>query len=84
MSAEHPGKSHAARWVLSVLTVPVLYVLSVPPLTQLCGRYAPKWSQDADAYGVPFTWLRDNAELEAPLDSYSLWWMKLILLPPVD
>ena len=32
MSEERSGKSHALAWALSVLAVPVLYVLSAPAI----------------------------------------------------
>ncbi len=71
MSAARSGKSHAAAWTLSILAVPVLYLLSVPPLCY--GRVLPAgW---VAPYAAPFEWLGNNTVLGKLLGPYNSWWL---------
>jgi hypothetical protein len=81
---EKRSRSHAVAWVLSLLAVPVLYLLSVPPLycgiTTNWGRrlpnHPPAWVMH---YKEPFQWLYDHTPLQRPLDDYVLWWRRAFL-----
>lgn len=71
MSGERSRKSHALAWALSVLAVPVLYLLSVPPLEMDSYRRGPTpWMH---WYGKPYTWLEEHTPLQKPLDVYRIW-----------
>lgn len=62
---------------LSILAVPVLYVLSAPPIiygtASLTGRF-PAW---AKLYGRPYEWFGDPPERSRvgdTLTEYKRWW----------
>lgn len=71
MSARNSRKSHAA-WTLSIFLMPVLYVLSVPPLA-LC---FPHSTNLIPVYMIPYVYLRNHTPLERMLDKYGGWWME--------
>ena len=67
MTAERSSKSHAMAWTLSLLTVPVLYVLSGPWVL----GYAPiPWGV---RYFAPYEWLARNTPLGHLLWRYFDW-----------
>jgi hypothetical protein len=76
MGEERSGKSHAMAWTLSVLGLPLLYLLSVAPLSLLTMRSHPRALQPdwLMKYKAPENWIRDNTFLEAPLAAYETWW----------
>lgn len=63
------------------MAVPVLYLLSVPPLQFLTAKphadslRAPNWVL---AYGKPYMWTQEKTFLEEPLIEYSDWWWDVI------
>lgn len=69
MSAKQKGKSNAVAWTLTIVAVPVLYVLSVPPIglgyARLTGlgddEEPPRW---LTAYATPYAWLVDRTPWE--------------------
>ncbi|QIF02092.1 hypothetical protein G5S37_11295 [Roseimicrobium sp. ORNL1] len=69
-------------WALALLTVPVLYVLTLPPVRlttfKVGGQPAilnpPKWLR---AYSAPYDWLIEETPLRMPLVRYTIWWMTL-------
>jgi hypothetical protein len=77
------AKSHATAWTIALLFVPVLYVLSVPPVLMVTDRVAapsmdpfaplPTWPGN---YGRPYRWLHDNTPLKTPLTAYERMWGK--------
>ena len=79
--SETKTKSHAMAWTVAVLiAVPVLYLLSVPPLymvppwRMIQGPFdapAPEWVY---AYAGPDRWLVQNTALRDPLVAYWEWW----------
>lgn len=88
MSAEREGKSHASTWTLAVLVVPLLYLLSAPPIVgyfctessgtlQLGGRpalfVAVSKPRWVRLYYAPYAWLQANTPLHRPLDAYMQW-----------
>jgi hypothetical protein len=72
-----PTKSHVAAWTLSVLAVPLFYIISVPPYAIYTDRtvapsldpFAPLPSAKSH-YSQPYLWLHDNTALKAPLTAY--------------
>lgn len=83
-------------WTLLLLAVPVLYVLTLPPIA-LKSMYAtypggvydieyPRWMR---TYAVPFERLSDSGVLGDLLTDYCMWWKERIepprdLRPPPD
>jgi hypothetical protein len=84
MSEEPRRKSHALWWGPSLLlAVPLLYVLSVPPLAAYRWRHklGPFSSGDprapaVRAYYQPWIWLHDNTVLKKPMDDYFHWYQQ--------
>jgi hypothetical protein len=77
-------KSRFGMWVFIILSVPVLYLLSVPPVILLSQRairpshnngLPPAW---LDAYCVPSNWLYLNTPLKTPMDAYANWWGRVM------
>jgi hypothetical protein len=83
MSTERSGKSLATAWTLAILAVPVLYLLSVPPL--VFGSAKARWRVRSwalmDAYAAPSNWLYDHTPMKKPLGAYTKWWHDLIRPP---
>jgi hypothetical protein len=86
MSSERSRKSDATTWTLSILAVPVIYLLSTPAITFAVVQ--PVWNENDGAwryrpghgypdwlktYVGPFDWLRFNTPLGPPLQSYRDW-----------
>ncbi|RBP36966.1 hypothetical protein DES53_115107 [Roseimicrobium gellanilyticum] len=60
-------------WSLSVLAVPVLYLLSVPILWEKYAvelKRSPAW---LEAYVRPWVWLGDHTFLQPLMAEYSYW-----------
>jgi hypothetical protein len=82
MKTERAGKSHAMAWALSVILVPVLYLLSVPPV--VCFTYRA-YSTDLSVlqwlglYQAPYGWMARETPLRHPMEQYYEWWMKRAL-----
>jgi hypothetical protein len=76
MITERAYNSHAAAWTLSVVAVPVVYLLSVAPLDILTRDSPvdppPDWLQ---VYAVPAIWVCNNTPLKGPLEKYYEWCM---------
>jgi hypothetical protein len=66
-------------WTLSLLAVPVLYLLSVPPVVYWTAKHsgtfrAPPW---AESYAEPYLWILQTAPdspVSAWLYDYLRWW----------
>lgn len=78
MRAGRSDKVHASAWALSIMAVPLLYLLGAPPLfngiSAWCartGRPAPSWHLDVI---TPYCWLCLQTPLEKPLEAYFVWW----------
>jgi hypothetical protein len=79
-----PEKSRAPARIVTLLAVPVVYLLSVPPLVletlsaQTPSKegqpgpkmQAPPWVQ---FYAVPYDWVASKSFLRKPLDCYADW-----------
>jgi hypothetical protein len=79
MSSARSGKSRALAWTLSMLAAPVLYLLSVPPITCLCVRAWGAQVMDSNAlqrYIAPFNWVKNYTLLDRPLNLYRDWWYR--------
>jgi hypothetical protein len=75
MSAELSDRSHASAWVLSSVAIPVLYLLSVPPLDVHARRGdidlpLPPWFEN---YSMFYSWCYRNTPLKKPLHPYASW-----------
>ena len=83
MSAKKEQKSHAAGWVVSILLVPVFYLLSYGPARYLAMKLPPSAAGDAlmEAFAAPYNWLVANTEFEELLEEYVIWWQELALMP---
>jgi hypothetical protein len=88
MSAGRAGKSHATAWTLVILAVPVLYLVTEPPITCFCGTTTevtmksgytsfsvadPRW---VHFFHLPYAWITANTPLKDVLDLYTTWWWK--------
>ncbi|MEZ0273919.1 MAG: hypothetical protein ACAH88_03370 [Roseimicrobium sp.] len=78
MSAPSSARSRATVWVLSIIAVPVLYLMSVPPIwvvgLRTWGNHPPAL---LEGYIAPYEWLRSSTPLKAPLNAYLRWCLKL-------
>ena len=68
--------THGAKgWTLLILAVPVLYVLTFPPMLILALRRAGGApSQWIIGYAMPYAALSRTRPLTDPLEKYSRWW----------
>lgn len=78
MSAGRPCKSHAAAWAIATLAVPVVYMLTLPPLAiVLCQSPSgnpPRWFHAH--YRTPERWICGLVpSLVRPMSAYGRWWM---------
>lgn len=77
---------HVLTWAVTILVVvPVLYLLSVPPvvygmfmhrLTAPSTYLRPEW---AYVYARPYHWISSNTPLRGPLSAYDEYWQKMLL-----
>ena len=77
MSREHSGNSHALAWALSILAVPVLYVLTAPPIVFFSALYFRDSQMVGNfmfSYEKPYSWLMDRRPIGQPLEAYADWW----------
>ena len=79
MSTESEKGSHAMAWVVTLMLVPVLYVLSIGPVGYLADRLKTPRSivERILLFYAPVKWLRDHTYLEGPLEEYLNWWQRL-------
>jgi hypothetical protein len=71
-------QSSGALWTLWILSVPLVYVLSVGPVVRLTmdnshARGVPEW---VDALYRPLGWIHEHTPLEKPLEWYMELWLK--------
>jgi hypothetical protein len=82
MSAERSGNSHAGAWALAVfVAMPVLYLLSVPPLIHYSLHPVSfPWGTELGVslwvhnYSRPYDWVETNTPLKTPLFKYRVYW----------
>ena len=82
-----PERSAAVKWgirIVILLTLPVVYMLSVPPLVlgtleaqtaSKEGQPAPKMQSPSwvQFYSVPYDWVASKSFLRKPLEGYADW-----------
>jgi hypothetical protein len=78
MDDHSQAKSSTTIWWVSVLLVPILYILSAGPIVRLTmskshPQRAPEWVETLYA---PVEWLYEHTPLEKPLEEYMEWWLK--------
>lgn len=77
MNNEPSRKSHAIAWTLPVIAVPVLYVLTLPPIGFLATAHfasSEKVMESWNGYIVPYNWLEAQTPLQRPLGAYMKFW----------
>jgi hypothetical protein len=81
--SDRPAKSHAMPWTLSMLAVPVLYLLSVPPAICLAfkQRIVDAGAEDCprllELYITPYSRMRECTYFRKPMDGYLMLWGKI-------
>ena len=77
MSEEPARQSHLMAWTLSIVAVPVLYILSSGPLHFLVirGTIPISLQEELVFYFRPLHLIYHIAPLRRPLDAYDNWWM---------
>ena len=74
-------KSHVALWTTTLVVVPVIYLLSVPPMGDLIRRAHPKAKNPGwfELYRTPYQWVWEKTPLGLPLSRYSCWcWEQIV------
>lgn len=70
-------------WTLALLAVPVLYVLTFPPIAiasfHLRGYAGASW---VGVYSVPYAWAGEYTPLREPLRWYAEWWVSITGFEP--
>jgi hypothetical protein len=77
-SEEKSASSHWTGWAISILAVPFLYILLLPPLWFLSvkdHRSPPKFWL---ACGTPYEWIGRNTPLGPALNSYANYWRETL------
>lgn len=67
-------------WALSILAVPVVYVLSVPVVGHLTGAGLP-WAQPRPwfrVYSMPWHLTMEHTPLKGPLSAYYNWYWRWV------
>jgi hypothetical protein len=85
MSAEHETRSHGLRWAILVLSVPVLYVLTFPPIVNATQKYfshSERAMKFMVAYTAPYNLLLEQKPLHNPLVAYWDFWGEWLSHPP--
>lgn len=71
--SETKAKSHAVAWTLALLALPLLYLLSFPPLSQ-CLILTNRGDSWLASYSAPYRWLEKRTPLKTALHGYDKWW----------
>jgi hypothetical protein len=84
MKAERSGMSPVLRWVIGILMVPVLYVLTFPPIVYTTQKYFSHSElalKFMDVYIPPYNYLLAQTPLFRPMLAYDLFWREQFGLP---
>jgi hypothetical protein len=84
MSERGSDKSHAMTWALSILTVPVLYLLTLPPVILLTLKLSPHPTSPSwlDVYCKPSNLIcKSVPPLQRPMSAYYKWWARVMGYP---
>jgi hypothetical protein len=75
----HTLSPAAAAWILAILAAPLLYVLSIGPVTSLQATHSVTISQGSrlDRFYGPLGTAMQRAPLNEPLVAYTEWWARL-------
>ncbi len=83
MSEDKQRSNHTTAWIVTLIALPVLYVLSWGPVLGL--NYNDRIPDAAWPWLVkfyqPVIWLNHNGPLQKPLEAYNRWWMKVLSKP---
>lgn len=70
------SSSHALAWgVVALVALPLVYLLSVPPLLSCSLRSDVLPMNWVEWYGKPYDWLFEHTPLQGPLLRYADWWL---------
>ena len=80
---ENRPHSHAVAWALSLLAVPVMYVLTLPVLSHHLQYSAGYTDYDAlpkawKVYYIPGQWIYGRSPIKKELGEYARWWGKVL------
>ncbi len=83
MSEDKQRSNHTTAWVVTLIALPVLYVLSWGPMMGLgYNRTIPKTADTwLEKFYQPVWWLYYNTPLKKPLDAYVCWWINVLWKP---
>ncbi len=83
MSEDKKPNNHATAWIVTLIALPVFYVLSWGPVMGLF--HNGTIPLDAEPWLVkiyqPVFWLRADTPLWEPLSAYENWWDKVLMKP---
>ena len=88
MSAQRSAKSHAGLWMLALASLPILYLLSFPPVFLMTVRAANPHGASSHPWIIPhwiephrdfYNWLMTQPIIGRPLWDYSEWWVERLL-----
>lgn len=89
MSSGRSTKTHVIAWIVAVFVgVPVLYLLSVPPVCLTNGAYPPTRnplynSAQVLGYGKMYAWISmGDSPMSEPFLAYWNWWEDILGHPP--
>ncbi len=83
MSEDKQRSNHATVWIVTLIALPVFYVLSWAPVLGLYYNGTipePAWPWVKKFY-QPVDWLWGNTPLQKPLNAYYFWWDKVLKKP---
>lgn len=72
-----------AWWVGALVLVPLIYLLTIPPLVFVSIRHAsrsgaPRIPEWIGVYAAPYDWAMDHTPLAGALEAYGAWWDSII------
>jgi hypothetical protein len=73
MSEKSAGKSHVWVWALSLIALPVLYVLSWPWISIWVSNSGSTSNATYRTCSEPWVWLTTKSPLLMPLSRYQVW-----------
>jgi hypothetical protein len=65
-------------WTIALLTVPVLYVLTFPPLVILMQNLHNMPDRWFEIYAAPISWMHRNTPASKPMEDYAKWWADML------
>jgi hypothetical protein len=77
MSGRVSGKTHVAATLFAIASIPVVYLLSVAPISGSVEDRDAAWVK---AYRVPYDWLDKNTPLRIGFSRYESWWWDMAVM----